>query len=366
MVTDNRMQWIRNLEALPGAREPYAVEYELGSECYIPGLLDYADGSIICAPMGTEASRDGLWLYNLILRFPTGHRTPNWTANKKGYYFKDGILGELRALLSVFFRCRFYLLSSSMRPTDARLGVTIKTDYPFIRVRCNPGIHPPVFESANKNLAEGFSGFLDRVKLLDHTRHQNFILACHHYSRAVREVGVDPEMVFIRLVSAIETLSQDTKLTRKEDVLEQQKIVDLIAHSKLSAEYKSELQSIFDVRKSRKKFVRFVEEHCKGFFKGGNVKGRHLKIKKVNLPKILNIIYIARSKYLHGGEPMFLSTPLKGGEKWDFDPVISMIADNRSLSATQKLPYGYFFEGLVRHCLLNYLVKHSSDRTETP
>jgi hypothetical protein len=46
--------------------------------------------------------------------------------------------------------------------------------------------------------------------------------------------------------------------------------------------------------------------------------------------------------------------------------VMSMIADNRSLSASQKLPYGYFFEGLVRHCLLSYLVKHSSDRTETP
>ncbi len=69
MVTDNRMQWIRNLEELLGAREQYAVEYELGSECYVPGLLDYADGRIICAPMGTEASRDGLWLYNLILRY---------------------------------------------------------------------------------------------------------------------------------------------------------------------------------------------------------------------------------------------------------------------------------------------------------
>ena len=96
------MQWIRNLEELLGAREQYAVEYELGSECHIPGLLDYAEGRIICAPMGTEASRDGLWLYNLILRYPTGPQTPNWAADKKGYYFKDGILGELHALLSVF------------------------------------------------------------------------------------------------------------------------------------------------------------------------------------------------------------------------------------------------------------------------
>jgi hypothetical protein len=355
---DNRMQWMRNLEALPGARAEYAVEYELGSECHISGLLDYAEGKIICAPMTTDAARDGLWLYNLIVHYPAGPRDPNRTAHAKGYYFKDGILGELLALLSVFFRCRFYLISSRLPPSDARLGMTIKTEYPFLRVRCNPGIHPPVFESANKNLAVGFSGFLDRVKALDQTRHQKFILACHHYARGVKEVGVDPEMVFIRLVSAIETLSKDTKLTRKDDVLEQQGIAALIAQSKLSAESKKELQATFDARKSRKKFIRFVEGHCGGFFKGGNFKARHTKIKKVELAKILDVIYGARSKYLHAGEPMFLSTPMKGGEKWDTDPTLGTIADNRSFPASQKLPYGYFFEGLVRQCLLNYLASN--------
>jgi len=57
---NNRMGWIRNLEALADGRQQYTVEYELGSECQIPGLLDYADGKIICAPMSTEESRDGL------------------------------------------------------------------------------------------------------------------------------------------------------------------------------------------------------------------------------------------------------------------------------------------------------------------
>jgi hypothetical protein len=52
---------------------------------------------------------------------------------------------------------------------------------------------------------------------------------------------------------------------------------------------------------------------------------------------------------------MFLSQPLKSGEKWDTDPTSGMIVDNRSFPAGQKLPYAWFFEGLVRHCLLNYL-----------
>ena len=71
-ANDNRMNWIRNLEILAGGPLQYTVEYELGSECYIPGLLDYGEGKIICALMSTEESRDGLWLYNLGLQYPTG------------------------------------------------------------------------------------------------------------------------------------------------------------------------------------------------------------------------------------------------------------------------------------------------------
>jgi hypothetical protein len=82
MPNDNRMGWIRNLEVLVSGCPRYTVEYELGSECDISGLLDYADGQIVCAPMTTEESREGL--------------------------FKDGILGELIALMSLFFRYRFY------------------------------------------------------------------------------------------------------------------------------------------------------------------------------------------------------------------------------------------------------------------
>ena len=40
---NNRMGWTRNLEALADGRQQYTVEYELGSECQIPGLLDYAN-----------------------------------------------------------------------------------------------------------------------------------------------------------------------------------------------------------------------------------------------------------------------------------------------------------------------------------
>ncbi len=71
--------------------------------------------------------------------------------------------------------------------------------------------------------------------------------------------------------------------------------------------------------------------------------------------EVLTAIYNARSAYLHAGEPMYLSIPIKGGEQWDTDPTFGMTIDNREFSADQKLPYAYFLDGLVRHCLLNYL-----------
>src|ERR1700687_6278972 len=54
-----------------------------------------------------------------------------------------------------------------------------------------------------------------------------------------------------------------------------------------------------------------------------------------------------------------ISQLIKGGEKWDTDPTLGMIVDNRSFTASQKLPYTFFFEGLVRQCLLNYLKGNS-------
>ncbi len=36
-----------------------------------------------------------------------------------------------------------------------------------------------------------------------------------------------------------------------------------------------------------------------------------------------------------------------------------MIADNRSFIADEKLPHGFFFEGLVRQCLLNYMRRNA-------
>ena len=85
-------------------------------------------------------------------------------------------------------------------------------------------------------------------------------------------------MVFVRLVSSIEALSEFIELDKKDDLFKGKKFEDIVKTDVLSE--KDELKRIFDVRKSRKKFIRFIERHSKGFFKGGRDQPYMQKLKK--------------------------------------------------------------------------------------
>jgi len=216
---DNRIGWIRNTERLSSAPSApsYDFEYELGSECRIPGVLDYRSGMVLLGGLSIERDRRGLNHYLLKIKFPQmedGNDSYK-SANRKGYFFRDGVAGEIISLLSVYYRCRFYLLSTSFGDLTGS-GSKIKDEHEFTYLPCNYQIHPQIFSGDHGNFAQGFADFQDSIESLDQKYHQQFILACHHYLRALKEVGVDTEMVFIRLVSSIETLSTPKTYLRKK------------------------------------------------------------------------------------------------------------------------------------------------------
>ena len=359
---DNRMSWIRNVDKLnENDSESYYCEYEIASECNIPGVLNYQNGMILSSFLTVNRDRNNLYHYILKIKY-AWLKEPfiNKKASQKGYYFKDGIVGELLAIFSLYFQCRFYLIASYFGELSSH-NVKTKAEINFIYQQCSPHIHPPIFSNRNKNFAKGLGDFLDSIKSLDTKYHQQFILACYHYSRALKEIGIDSEMIFVRLVSSIEALSEFIKLNDKDDLFEGKKFEDIIKNDVLSNEENIELKKIFDVRKAGKKFIRFIEQYSMGFFKGGKYRAIHTKIKKSDLPNILKTIYDARSSYLHNGEPMYLSQPNRNSYKWrwDTDPSLGMIIDNRKMTTSKKLPYTYWFEELVRHCLLSFLKKSS-------
>ncbi len=354
------MSWIRNVDKLSNdPTDGYYVEYEIASECNIPGVLNYQDGMILTSFLTANKDRNNLYHYTLKIKYAGKILRETSTYRKvssKGYYFKDGIVGELLAIFSLYFQCRFYVIAAYFGELSSD-NVKTKAEYDFMYRPCSPHAHPPIFSSRNKNFAKGLDDFLDSIKSMDTKYHQQFILACYHYSRALKEIGIDSEMVFIRLVSSIEALSEFIRLNNKDDLFEGRKFEDVIRDDVLSNEETKELQKIFEVRKVGQKFIRFIGQYSIGFFKGGKYRAPHLKIKKSQLPKVLKTIYDARSSYLHNGEPMYLSQPSRYSYEWgwDTDPILSTIIDNRRMSTSKKLPYTYWFEELVRHCILTFI-----------
>lgn len=363
-TNDSRIAWIRNIEKLEKPdKNSYVTEYEIATECRIPGVLDYGNEKILCGSL-TNKDKNGLYHYLFHIQHAGLEELYyNKQASKKGYYFKNGILGELLSLFSLYFQCRFYLIATYWGELTNH-GLKIKTENDFLYRSCSHQIHPKIFENnKNRNFAKGLSGFLDSIKSLKPAKHQQFILACYHYARALKEVGIDSEMVFIRLVSSIEALLKDFNLKKKDNPLNGENFNPLFNNCKITEPQLKQIKEILrvnkrgliDIEKSKLKFIKFIEKHSKGCLKGGNFKVKRLKIKKEDLPKVLKAIYDARSAYLHNGEPMFLSQFMHKASKWDTDPTCGMIIDNVRISASKKLPYTYWFENLVRHCLLNYL-----------
>lgn len=353
-TNDNRMGWIRNIEKIKESNvSSDCYEYEIVSECKISALLDYDNGSILFSIFSPEKDEKGLYHYYLRIKY--AKRQYNQNANRKGYYFKDGILGELLGILSLFFQCRFYLTATCHGEfTDHSIRTKIENN--FLYYPCDHKIHPQVFSNNKALYSSRIHKFLDSTRSINPEYHQKFILACHLYSRALKEIGIDNEMVYIKLVSSIESLSQLIALEKKDDIFKGKSFDEIFKNINLEIEEKEGIKKTLEVRKSKKKFVRFIEKYSKGFFKGGNYKARHTKIKKMDLCKILSAIYDARSSYLHAGKPMYISNvPIGSSYGWDTEPSYGMIIDNRTIPVSEKLPYTYFFESLVRHCLFNFI-----------
>lgn len=368
---DNRMVWIRNLERLyKSSKGAYYYEFEIASESRIIGLLNYKNGKIMCSLFSIEKDENGLYHYLLRVKYPKISGSYNEKADKKGYYFKDGAPGELIALFSLYFQCRFYLTATYQGELTSR-GMKIKFENKFLYRKVGSTlIHPKIFSDTGKNFAKGLPEFLDLVKKLNKGKHQNFILACYHYLRALRDVGVDNEMVFIRLVSAVETLSKEYELSKRDNPLSMGNFNNLFSGNSLSEKQLEQLKQILKVDgdgkikidKSKKKFVKFIDDFSRGSLRGGNWKAKSLKIILKKLPEVLDTIYDARSNYLHNGESMYLSEVMYGAANWDTDPSMGMTIGNRKFSPAQKLPYAYWFENVVRRCLLNYLQKNGNRR----
>ncbi len=353
------MSWVRHIDCVKfrKKKDQYFEEYEIATECRITGGLDYEKGLISCSFLTFEKDENGLYKYLLRIKSAT-HGEQNDSryldVHKSGYYFKEGVAEEFISLFSLYFQCRFYIVATS---TIFSNGQKHRSERYLKYRRTEGGIHPTIFSDKTRSFSVGLVEFLDKIRSLPTEFHQDFLWASFQYLQSLRQVSLDTEMVFIRLVSAVEILSKYIDMDSSVDIFSAREIHEIVDVTSLSKEQQDKLKEIFSVRNSKLRFVSFIKKYCTRFFKGGKSRAEHCKIRKDALVPTLKTIYSARSAYLHSGESMYLSMPLrmKEARTWDTDPSMGMTIDNRSFSGSQKLPFAHFFESLVRHCLLNFL-----------
>lgn len=341
------MYWIDNYKEKVPKDKMRIVTHEILGEFNITGGVDYYDGNILIGGIADgSTSSKGPEYFQVRLTENDDTRFNVSQAGKDGYYNFDGVAGELCALMSIHFGTRFYHISTTYGELTKN-SIQGRNTFDFLRVDVPSEYDRYVFR--REDTFEGFKDFLDTIEKIPEQHHNVVIKACANYNSALKEIGIDHEMVFVRLVSAIESLSKDFQLTKKDDIIHQFDLDKIL--SPLEENVRHELEVIFKTRKSRLKFTRFLQQYSKGYFKGGNWRVKRLKIKKEDLEKISKVIYTARSKYLHSGEGMYLSQPDWGGN-FDVDPSVGMLVGKRHFSESEKLPNIEFFERLVRHCIL--------------
>jgi len=350
-MTDQRMLWIRNLDNLC-ANAAWAVEAELGSELHIPGFLDYENGALLCGLITHRPDRAGLYKYLLRLRSPGPVEVDDTqlrAKNPRGYVFRDGPIGEVVALLSFRLQARFFLLSTAARGLSP-YDFPARTESTILQGRVGRNLDSVVFSDAPRNLTIDLPQFLDEVRLIPAKQHLETVVAANHYARALREIGIDEEMVFVRLVSAIERVS--AKQPIPDDPLCGQSPDTFVGLDRLSPEQREEFDTMFRARRKKARFIAFLHEYSAGFWNDEPREPAFTHVTRESLAAVAAAVYDARSGYLHDGDPMYLSLGIGSSPGWHMDSSGDMIEQDRYFREKQKLPRADFFHRLVRHCLL--------------
>lgn len=343
------MQWILQFEENLKNKnlENYYTDYEICSEVRIPGVLEYSNGSLLCGLL-SEKNQQGFYSYTV--RIKNVQKEYNCNKNKyskDGYFFKGGVIGELIAIFSFYFQARFFLKSTTcgkITPTNLKY----RSENEFRYIKPNIASNYEMFANQNRNWAHknGLKSFLDDLKEVDKEKHQDLIHSIYWYREAIKEIGIDNELFFLKMVSCVEALI--SKIEIQNDNL-RGKLEKVLNKNAFTDFEKEEIKNWLRNRKIKKRFIKFVEIYSQeGFFHSGYRKSKHCYIRKNELKDFLSRVYDARSAYIHTGKPMYISLDMNiGGDVtdgkchlWDQDPSLGMSADRKKNFRKRKAASG--------------------------
>jgi hypothetical protein len=247
---------------------------------------------------------------------------------------------------------RIYLLSISHLGSGSD-NLPIKQEFQPLRGAFGPDLDRVVVAGTERNFATGLGSFLDQIRSLPPENHQAVAFATSHYARALRQIGLDEEMVFVRLVSAVESLTQGQPIP--DDRIDGASLEQRLCLDQLRPDEREEITTSLGTRRAKARFVAFLQQFCIGFFDREPREPQHTQVTPETLGTVAKAVYDARSAYLHNGDPMYLSLRIRDRPGRHMDPFNGMTWQDRAFRRREKLPYADFLHRLVRHCLLSYI-----------
>lgn len=223
--------------------------------------------------------------------------------------------------------------------------------------------------------------WLTLVDNLNATVREKFISAAKLYSQALELMEVRPDVSYLNLVSAVETLARDVNIGEPnlDDLQpELQSLIGEISDQKLREKI---IQKLVEGRFFRRKFAEFIRQQILKDESFWNYERRPSQLGRVcpqNLDRLLKNIYDQRSRTLHTGErfPDYIFVPwgeIPGLVDLPEDAYVNkkiivhhepmqeilsgtrVTSGGRTWESKDFIPCPHFFERLVNHVLKNYL-----------
>ena len=361
----NCLRYLEEIDAYDFKNDQfYNEEYEYFSDSRICGIFLIGEKRQVSFRM-IESEKNEYGYYRYLLCVPTIMNTDlsnDWNkkilenvknAREDGYYFKEGIAGEFISIFAVFLRARFYLRSRVFRYNQEASN---KTTYPVFLPNTVME-YSLIFNDEKKNLTGDLIPFFKKIIKLPDNGHFNLMHSFREYHEALKNIGIDHDIAYLKLVVAVEGVASIEKIRSsfKEDFPE---CFELIEGDKKRL---SQISNSWANRGSLRSVLYFFEKYLLSThpeFKETTYLSAEGS-KPIFLEETINRIYNSRSKYVHEGRQMIISYGFQGSF---YGPSLGGVIDRKKITIEETLPVISYFESMVNVSLISYVDKNTSSK----
>jgi len=304
---------------------------------------------------------------SVFLRLPylmnqTSAELPPLPPKEEQYYFPEGLPAEMTVLLTTFTRAHFVLMRS-LKLADLYLIRNYRASRDVARSPVDG--HTIALGDIEPHFRR-LTGLRRHEEQFGSRRIEPFMLACRLYHLALELRQTDGSLAYITLVSAIEALLHDVKITLPSLEKVDARLASVVREHSPQGYPILEKEILRRESFIKKRFVSFALGHLGDSYWNDPSRPREEWARfrdREHLATYLSRIYDARSETLHDGVPFPPSfsilnhreeVPLGGG----------MRMGKKGWKATDLLPPFRAFERIVHHVLIEYLHREAEKASE--